>query len=140
MLGPGAKDMVHRALGDTDRSVRMLGLDLIAPFSDASTPAILLAALQDKGVEEKDAAEKRALFISSARVAGEHALAPLSVLLTRRRLLAPGTRDETRIAAAAAIAAIGTPNAVDYLKQCAVSSDEGLVEICQQALREAKLA
>jgi len=140
MLGQGAKDIVHRGLGDSDRSVRMLAMDLIAPFADASTPALLLAALQDKGFEEKDVAEKRALFSATVRVAGEHALAPLSVLLLRRRLLASGTNDETRIAAAAAIAAIGTPNAADYLKQCVASGDEGLVAICEQALREAKLA
>lgn len=139
LMGAGAKELVNRALTDADRSVRMLALDLIAPFSDETTAPALLALLADKKFEEKDAAEKRALCLSSARVAGEHALAPLSVILTKRRLLGPGTKDETRMAAAAAIVTIGTPSAIDYLKQCTASSDEGLAAICDQTLREARL-
>lgn len=139
LMGAGAKELVNRALTDADRSVRMLALDLIAPFSDETTAPALLALLADKKFEEKDAAEKRALCLSSARVAGEHALAPLSVILTKRRLLGPGTKDEARMAAAAAIVTIGTPSAIDYLKQCTASSDEGLAAICDQTLREARL-
>ena len=141
MLGQGAKDMVHRALGDPDRSVRMLALDLIGPFADESTPPMLLGALQDEATfEKKDGAEKKALALACARVAKEFALAPLSVVLTKRRLVGPGAKDEARIAAAAGIAAIGTPNAVEYLKACAASGDEGLAQISAQTLREAKLA
>lgn len=137
LMGPGAKDVVHRALSDADRSVRMLAYDLIVPFKDESTPQMLLAAIQDRDFENKEGNEKRALAIATARVAGDYALAPLSLLLTRKGIL--GSKDETRIAAAAGIAAIGSPTAVDYLKQGANAADQTLAQICGQAMREAKL-
>lgn len=139
-MGMGARDIVHRALVDADRSVRILGFEVIAPFRDDHTAGILLTQLGEKEFETKDAAEKKALALAAARVMGEHALAPLSVLLTKRRAFGGGTSDaETRAASAAGIAAINTPSATDYLKQGMAAGDAGLAAACQHALREAKL-
>jgi hypothetical protein len=138
LLGAGAKEIVHRALGDTDRVVRLLALELIGAFRDETTPPLLLAGLDEATFEAREPVERRAWALAAARVAGEFALAPLSVLLARRRLLTPGAKDETRIAAAAGIAAIGTPNAFAYLEQGAASTEEGIAADCDAALREVK--
>lgn len=139
LMGPAAKDVVNKAMNDPDRSVRMLALELIAPFRDDSTPGLLLAHLQEKEFDAKDAGEKKVLVHAAARVLGDHALAPLSILLTRRRILAGGAQDENRALAAAGIAAIGTQMAVDYLKQGIAAGEPALAQVCEHALREARL-
>lgn len=139
LMGAAAKDVVNKALDDPDRSVRMLALELIAPFRDDATPGILVAHLQEKQFDGKDAAEKKVLVFAAARVLGDHALAPLSVLLTRRRILAGGAQDENRAIAAAGIAAIGSQMAIDYLKQGVAAGEPSLAAVCEHALREAKL-
>lgn len=136
-MGGGARDIVHRAVTDADRLVRMLALDLVVAFADATTAPLLLAQITDKSFEERESAEKRALCLAFARIAGEHALNPLSQILVRKGVL--GSKDEQRSAAAAGIAAIRTDASTGYLKQGAGSSDAALAAICLQALREAKL-
>jgi hypothetical protein len=139
-MGMGARDIVHHALTDPDRSVRILAFEVILPFRDDTTPGLLLAQLGEKEFEPKDAAEKKALAIAAARVLGEHALAPLSVLLTKRRTFGgAATEADTRAASAAGIAAINSPPAVDYLRKGMSAGDAGLAAACEQALREAKL-
>jgi HEAT repeat protein len=138
LLGPGAKDVINRALTDGDRTVRMLAFDLVSAFVQDETPAVLQGLLLDRTFEEKDGPEKRAIAIALARVAGPHALNPLSQVLVRKGSIL-GSKDESRGAAAAGIAAIGTPDAAAYLRQGAASGDPALSAICLQAMREAKI-
>ncbi len=138
MMGSGAKDIVQRALSDADRSVRMLAFELIGAFADAATAPMLLQQVEAKVFDEKDGAEKRALALALARVAGEHALAPLSKILVRPSGMM-GSKDESRNAAAAGIAAIGTKTSTEYLRSGANAPDPVLSAICIQAMREAKL-
>ena len=138
-LGPGAKDVIHRALTDGDRLVRLLAFDLVVPFKDENAAKILVDALLDKGFEEKEVAEKRALAGALARVAGEAALGPLTQIFLRKSMLGGTGRDESQRAAAAGIAAIGTPNAVALLQQHANGSDPALKDIAAATLKEFRL-
>lgn len=137
LMGPGAKDIVQRALTDGDRLVRLLAYDLAVAFADRDTATTLLGILQDREFDGRESAEKRAVCLALARIAGEHALQPLSKVLVKSGVL--GSKDESRGAAAAGIAAIGTETSSAYLREGARSGDGALAAICLQALREAKL-
>ena len=50
-MGAGAREIVHRALSDPDRAVRILALEVIVPLRDDSTPGILLAQLGEKNLD-----------------------------------------------------------------------------------------
>jgi hypothetical protein len=130
------RDLALRALQDASRAVRVLALEL-APSMGEAAAGHLVAAVMDKGFPRLDPDLQRSTAVALGRTAGEAAIPVLAPLLSRRGHLWQKRPEETRTAAVAGIAAVGTPAAVRALRDAA-AADPDLRLVVEQALRESR--
>jgi HEAT repeat protein len=136
---PASRDIVVRALKDPEQEIRLVAFDLAPEFRDEEIVSTLSGMVRDKAFREADPGEQRALAVTLARAAGEAALPVLTELLTQRAILGLKRANEVNVAAAAGIRAIGTPPALQALRDIAAQHAH-LAEIIDTVLKEAPRA
>ena len=130
----GTRALFQLALGDEDESCRVLALRAL---QNATTPVAqdrLIERIGESGIGDE---ERELLFIALGEVGDEGAI---SFLISRLKpSWIPGRWRATEArCAAAALARIGTPEALETLEHLAQSRRTELAEICTRAMLEAR--
>lgn len=133
--GNHARDVVVRALSDTDRGVRLFALSFAPQVVDAAIVQWLVQRFHDKVFRELDLGEKRAIAVALARCAGEEVLHLFRDTLARRSLFGGKKIDDTRVAAVVGMVVIGTAQANDLLT-AAAKEEPALASVIEEARKE----
>ena len=133
--GSKAIGLLVKSLTDNDVRIRCMSAINLGKVGKKTGLIPLLEVVQSKDFYKRDPAEIKAFFNAIGMVGSNEAVPVLQQLLERKSWFARGKRDEIRIGAANALAAIGTPDAKDVLEAGKDSKEESIRDACTQALK-----
>jgi len=133
--GSKAIGLLVKSLTDNDVRIRCMSAINLGKVGKKTGLIPLLEVVQSKDFYKRDPAEIKAFFNAIGMVGSNEAVPVLQQLLERKSWFARGKRDEIRIGAANALAAIGTPDAKDVLEARKDSKEESIRDACTQALK-----
>lgn len=134
-----SRELVVKALGDTEKSVRLLALELAPAVADALVLQALVLRFHDRAYRDLELGEKRALAAALARTAGDEVLHLFREVLHKRTLFGGKKIDDAKLAAVHGLVAIASPRAEETLAQ-AVAAEPLLAPIVEDARREVERA
>lgn len=123
-------------LADEVSSLRFAATRGLARRGSSAAAEHLLALANGPGFAERERAEREAVWEAIAAIAPERAFPLLRGLLLKRRWFAQGRELEETACAVAGLRRIGTPAALDLLRQAAASKRGPARELVEKALRE----
>lgn len=132
---PGAMTQVERALADTDRTVRMAAVKIVAQRGYKGAQRRVEEVVMGRRQKGLDFSEKRAFFEAYGAIAGAAGVKPLAGMLLRRGLLRRKKNPEVRMCAALALGRIGTSEARAVLKQVGADRDRQVRNAVTAALK-----
>jgi HEAT repeat protein len=124
-----------KSLTDSDVRIRCMAVIHLGKGGKKTGLIPLLEVVQSKDFYKREPVEIKAFFNAIGLVGSNEAVPVLQQLLERKSWFGRGKTDEIRIAAASALAAIGTPDAKAVLEGGKNSKDETIRDACLQALR-----
>jgi len=133
--GPRATGLLVKSLADSDIRIRCMAAINLGKGGKKAGLIPLLEVVQSKDFYKREPTEIKAFFNAIGMVGSNEAAPVLQQLLERKSWFGRGKTDEIRIGAAAALAMIGTPDAMAILKEGKSSKDETIRDACTQALR-----
>ncbi|MBI3606770.1 MAG: hypothetical protein HY207_02255, partial [Nitrospirae bacterium] len=126
-----------------DESVRLLVMKTARKFPSAKTIETLSAMIMEKSFARRTEAEQRELFDTLADIGAEAILPLLRSLIARKRSWPWRSLDSSDCRVRYAVAAarrIGTPAAVELLKETAATASGAIREEARRALHELQRA
>ena len=134
---PGALQVLERALGDSDREVRLFAVRVMAEKGYKGALKAVEALVLGKNVETIDLTERQAFFEAYARIAAAAALGPLSEIAgAKGGLFKKNFAPETRVCALMALARIKSPEARAVIEKAAQDKEVVVRNAVARALRE----
>ena len=141
--GTRVAEMIPRWFGDPDESVRLSAMKASRKWSSAKTIEALSAMIMEKSFARRTEAEQRELFDTLADIGAEAVLPLLRTLITRKRSWpwrSLESSDRRVLYAVNAARRIGTPAAVELLKDTAATTSGSIREEARRALHELQRA
>jgi len=134
--GPRALALLTKSLKDPDLRIRGLAAINLARVGKKASLPPLLEVIQAKDFPKRDPSEVKAFFDAAGSVGSNDALRPLQQTLEQRGWFGGGVKDEVRLAAANALALIGSQEAKAVLEAGTNSRDESIRRACLEAKRK----
>lgn len=132
-----AKEFLIHFLADSDDGVRIMALKNLAALGHQKAVPAILDAISSDLFESKEVYEKKEFFDVLGRLGSRDILPYLKELLMKRtRLFGKSKVEEQRVYAALALKRMGTPEAMEILREGTASSDRGIRRICEDTLQE----
>jgi HEAT repeat protein len=121
---PSAMVILERAVGDSDRDVRVATVRALAARTYKQALPRIEAAIKSKQLREADVTEKMAFFEAYGALCGDAGVKPLDELLNGKGFLGRREDPELRACAAMALGKIGTPRAVEALRRAGSDNEK----------------
>lgn len=132
-----AKEFLIHFLADSDDGVRIMALKNLAALGYQKAVPAILDAISSDLFESREVYEKKEFFDVLGRLGSGDILPYLKELLMKRtRLFGKSKVEEHRVYAALALKRMGTPEAMEILREGRASSDKGIRRICEDTLQE----
>lgn len=132
---PKTNELLSKVLFDPDLSNRLFALRALAKRKAQEGLEPLMEILPSKAFEEKELHEKKEIFDAIGKIGGDKVVPRLRRLLEVKWSLFKNARaEEMALCAAFALQRIGSPSAVDALREGAGSSSKPIREACLKAL------
>jgi HEAT repeat protein len=132
---PECEDLIIATLADADRSVRVAAIHALSVLKGRRAPGIILEIIQKKGAYANVDAEVRQESVNAAgRMAVEPAVASLIGIISKKGLLGYAESVELRLAAAQALGAIATTEALESLRNIALGDSKAEVRDAAEAI------
>ena len=141
--GTRVAEMIPQWLGDPDESVRLSAMKASRKFPLVKTIEALSAMIMEKSFARRSEAEQRELFDALADIGAEAVLPLLRTLIARKRSWPWRSlegSDRRVLYAVDAARRIGTPAAVELLKDTAATTSGSIREEARRALHELQRA
>jgi HEAT repeat protein len=132
---PKTNDLLVKVLSDPDLSNRLFALRTLAKKKAQEALEPLMDILTSREFEEKELHEKKEIFDALGRIGGDNVVPRLRRLLEVRWSLFKNARaEEMGLCAAFALQRIGSPSAVEALREGSGSNSKPIREACIKAL------
>jgi len=132
---PKTNTLLIKVFSDPDLSNRLFAIRTLAKRKAQEALEPLLQLLVAKEFEEKELPEKKEIFDSIAKIGGDKVVPQMQRLLQIKWSLFKNARsEEMGLCAAFALQRIGTPSAVEALREGSASSNKAIREACHRAL------
>jgi hypothetical protein len=131
----GAMQALERAIGDSDRDVRITAVRALGLKSHRSVLLRLEHIVKGRDIRKADLTEKMAFFESYGSICGEAGVAYLDDVLNRKGLFGKKEDPELRACAAIALGRIGGAKATEALERAASERDIVVRNAISRALR-----
>src|SRR5205085_9780637 len=119
----GAMQALERAIGDTDRDVRITAVRALGLKAHRSVLLRLEHIVKGRDIRNADLTEKMAFYESYGSICGESGVAYLDDVLNRKGLFGKKEDPELRACAAIALGRIGGAKATDALQRASSERD-----------------
>lgn len=132
---PKTNDLLAKVLSDPDLSNRLFAVRALAKRKAQEGLEPLMNLLPSKEFDEKELHEKKEIFDAIAKIGGDEVVPRLRRLLEVKWSLFKNARaEEMALCAAFALQRIGTPAAVEALREGSGSKSKPISEACIKAL------
>jgi HEAT repeat protein len=130
-----AQRILSEFLQDDAETIRIKAANSIRMFEDPAALHYLFKTARERAFHRRTFAEKKAVLSCLARFGGDEAMPLLRALLLKAGFFGRSRRDETRLAAANALASSPTSGAVEILSEGLRSSKKAAAGACRKAFR-----
>lgn len=135
MQGSEAADLLIQFIADSDLSNRVYVIKSLVKKKVTEGLPILLGLIEDHEFENKAFFEKKEIFNGIAKLGGEDVVPEMEQYLKVRWHLFKNIKvDERGVCASLALQSIGSPTAIDALREGSQSRNKAVREACQKSL------
>ena len=132
---PRTNDLLIKVISDPDLSNRLFAVRILSKRKAKQALEPLLSMLPSKEFETKELQEKKEIFDAIAKIGGDEAVPQLQRFLKKGwSLFKNAGAEEMGLCAAFALQRIGSPSAVEALREGSGSSSKAIREACVRAL------
>ncbi|MGH7830396.1 MAG: HEAT repeat domain-containing protein, partial [Candidatus Binatia bacterium] len=136
-----AEPLLVHFISDADDSNRISAIKSLGRRKVKEALSSLLEILSAKDFETKGLSEKEAIFEAVGQIGGDRAIPHLQRFLAGKWTLFRDAKvEETAGCAAAALQKIGSPSAMEALREGSRSKNKGIREACSQAIEASRTA
>lgn len=133
--GPRTHDLLIKVITDPDLSNRLFAIRILAKRKAQEALEPLMNILPSKDFEGKELQEKKEIFDAIAKIGGDKVVPRMRRLLEVKWSLFKNARaEEMGLCAAFALQRIGSPSAVEALREGSGSKSKPISEACIKAL------
>ncbi len=132
---PKTNDLLVKVLADSDLSNRLYAIRALAKRKVSEALEPLMNVVASKEFEEKELHEKKEIFDAIGKIGGDKVVPRLRRLLdVKWSLFKSGRSEEMALCAAFALQRLGSPSAVEALREGSRSSSKPIREACIKAI------